>query len=298
MDAWSAVCSGALLVVLWMWEGAAPAIGGKSVSRARRWRHVALGVLNAAAAGFVAAALVVVSEWTRSEQLGMLRWLGVDGAARVVMALLLLDALGYTLHVAAHYVPWLWRVHAVHHNADALEATVAMRFHTIEVVWTGLATIPFAAVLGISVEMVALYNALLLPVSLFHHANISLSPRVERVLRVIMVTPGLHRVHHSRWTPETNSNFGAILPVWDWAFGTLRLRRHPERIRVGLDGFTPAEIDELGAMLRTPFGPSTSGYGHASESDGDGVWARGDDESKSSDKKVAYTPGCGHEALN
>ncbi len=267
MEAWSAIGSGALLVALWMWEAVAPAFKASGVSRARRVRHLALGALNAAIAFLVASALVIVSEWARSEQLGVLRWLGVFGIAKVIAALLLLDAWNYLMHVAAHFVPSLWRIHAVHHNADALEATVAMRFHSLEILWTGAATIPFAAILGISVELVALYNALLLPVSLFHHANIVLTPRAEQILRLILVTPGLHRVHHSRWTPETNSNFGAILPIWDWAFGTLRIRRHPERIRIGLDGYTPAEIDELGPMLRAPFGPSVSGYGEASDSD-------------------------------
>lgn len=267
MEAWSAIGSGALLVALWMWEAVVPTFAAKGVSRARRARHLALGALNAAIAFLVASALVIVSEWARSEQLGVLRWLGVFGVAKVIAALLLLDAWNYLMHLAAHYVPSLWRIHAVHHNADVLEATVAMRFHSLEILWTGVATIPFAAILGISVEHVALYNALLLPVSLFHHANIVLTPRAERFLRLILVTPGLHRVHHSRWTPETNSNFGAILPVWDWAFGTLRIRRRPERIRIGLDGYTPAEIDELGPMLRAPFGPSLSGYGEASDSD-------------------------------
>lgn len=267
MEAWSAVASGGVLALLWAWEATSPSFEGQRVPGIRRMRHLALGALNAAVALVLASVLVGVGEWAKHEELGLLRWLDLEAPARVVAALLVLDLWNYALHVAAHHVPWLWRVHAVHHNATALEATVAMRFHTIEVLWTGLATIPFATLLGIAVEQVALYNALLLPVSLFHHANVTLSPRLERMLRLVMVTPGLHRVHHSRWTPETNSNYGAILPVWDWLFGTLRMRRYPQRIQIGLDGYTKAEAEELGAMLRAPFGDSVSEYGQATEPD-------------------------------
>lgn len=289
MEMWSAVGSGVLLVVLWMWESVAPAVAARA-SWARRKRHLVLGGINACVASGVAFALVLASEQARSEQLGLMRWLGLGSVVKVLLALLLLDLWGYVLHVAAHYVPWLWRVHAVHHNADTLDATVAMRFHTIEVLWTGLATVPFVVILGISVEHVALYQALLLPISLFHHADVLLSARLERVLGRFLVTPGLHRVHHSRWTPETNSNFGAILPVWDWLFGTLRIRRHPACIRVGLDGYAPEEIDSLRGMLRTPFGASVSGYGEATDFDADRVsFGEGRAVRASTDVHVPYT---------
>ena len=111
------------------------------------------------------------------------------------------------------------------------------------------------------VEQVAAYNLVLVPASMFHHANIALPARLERPLRLVLVTPAMHRVHHSRWTPETDSNYGAVLPWWDRLFGTFRVRRNPEAINVGLDGYEEREIREVSGMLLAPFGPSVSGYG-------------------------------------
>ena len=103
----------------------------------------------------------------------------------------------------------------------------------------GLLTIPFALALGIGIETVALYNLSLLPASLFHHANVRIGPSLDRWLRLVIVTPRMHWLHHSRWQPETNSNYASVLSVWDRLFGTLRSRRRAETVDVGLDGYDP-----------------------------------------------------------
>jgi len=275
VDIWSGVVAGAVLVALWALEASAPLISPPRPWIGQRWRHLVLGGLNVLVSAAVVAPLVVGDAASAAIGSGVLRWLEGPVWAEFVAALLLLDLWHYGSHVVAHHVPGLWRFHAVHHNADRLEATVAMRFHTLEIAWMGLTTVPFALVMGIGIEQVAAYNLVLVPASMFHHANISLPAGLERLIGAVVVTPRIHRVHHSRWTPETNSNYGAVLPVWDRLFGTYRTRANAEAISVGLDGYEEREIREVTGMLLAPFGASVSGYGEGPGKEKPRACARG-----------------------
>jgi sterol desaturase/sphingolipid hydroxylase (fatty acid hydroxylase superfamily) len=261
VDIWSGAVAGLVLVLLWTLEASAPLIAPPRPWVRQRGGHLVLGALNVLVSTAVVALLVVADAGAETLGFGALRWIAAPLWAEYAAALVVLDLWHYASHVVAHHVPGLWRFHAVHHNADRLEATVAMRFHMLEIAWMGLMMIPFAIVMGISVEQVAAYNLVLAPASMFHHANVSLPARLERVLGVLIVTPRMHRVHHSRWTPETDSNYGAVLPVWDRLFGTYRTRANAEAISVGLDGYEEREIREVAGMLLAPFGGSVSGYG-------------------------------------
>ncbi|MFG0306950.1 MAG: sterol desaturase family protein [Phycisphaerales bacterium JB040] len=249
------------LAVLWALEGVAPALHGARAGLAQRARHLMLGLVNASV-GLVVAAMMLASH-RASEQIGFgtLRWLPLHDWARAAMALILLDLWGYACHVLMHRVPVLWRVHAVHHHADRLEATVAMRFHAAEIMLQGAATVVMMSVVGLGIEHVALYNLVLLPVSLFHHSDVRVPARLDRAMRLFIVTPSLHWLHHSRWQPETDSNYSPVLSVWDRLFGTLRTRSRPEAVEVGLDGFSPDEVSTVRGMLATPFSGSRSGMG-------------------------------------
>lgn len=255
--------AGLVLVVLWTIEASAPGLLVPAQPVRQRARHLVLGLMNALVSAIIVSIFVFADAWAQYAGAGVLRWTALPLWVEIAAAFVLLDLWQYASHVLAHHVPVLWRFHAVHHNADRLDATVAMRFHLVEVAWSGLMMIPFALAMGIPVGHVAVYNALLVSASLFHHANIAVPSRIERVLGAVIVTPRMHWVHHSRWTPETNSNYGAVLPVWDRLFGTYRRREHAEAIDIGLDGYSEREIEELTGMLLAPFGASVSGYGEA-----------------------------------
>ncbi len=261
MELTSGVIATCALLALWALEALIPGLYGRGAGAGRRVRNMLLGLLNAGASAVVVLVLLGAAIWSDAHGVGLLRVLEVPGWLSVLAALVVLDFWQYATHVLMHKAPLLWRVHTVHHHADRLEATVAMRFHTLEVVATGLSLLPLIVVLGIGIEEIALYNLLLLPLSMFHHANIALSPALDRALRWVIVTPGMHCVHHSRWQPETDSNYSAVLSVWDRLFGTMRTLAHPERLRVGLDGFRDEEIHTVGGMLATPFSDSRAGLG-------------------------------------
>lgn len=263
MELMSGTLAAITLTVLWSAEALAPGLIGPAAGLAQRLRHLALGLLNAGAAGLTAWLFLALDTPAARADFGLLRLADLPLWVAVPAGLALLDLWQYACHVAFHHVPILWRFHAVHHNADRLDATVAMRFHMAEILVHGLLTIPFALALGIGIETVALYNLILLPASLFHHANVRIGPSLDRWLRLVIVTPRMHWLHHSRWQPETNSNYASVLSVWDRLFGTLRSRRRAETVDVGLDGYDPDQIDSLRGMIASPFGPARSEFGRA-----------------------------------
>ena len=261
MEAWTGRVAAATLVVLWSAEALFPAFAPAAGGLAQRARHLVVGLLNAAVSAVMATALLIADNAARVEGAGLLRILDWPWWAEFALAFLALDLFHYCFHVMAHKTPFLWRLHAVHHNAEHMEATLAMRFHALEVGLQCMLTIPLVVVLGASITHVLAYNLVLLPVAMFHHSDIRLPLRVDKALRLLIVTPRMHWVHHSRWQPETDSNYASVLSIWDRIFGTMRSRRRPEDLQIGLDGHRPEDVNSVVGMLAAPFGPSKSTNG-------------------------------------
>jgi sterol desaturase/sphingolipid hydroxylase (fatty acid hydroxylase superfamily) len=140
----------------------------------------------------------------------------------------------------------------MHHSDPAVDASTGVRFHTGEIVMSGLARVALLPVLGFSLWQLALYDAMLLPVVLFHHSNVRFPRWLDYGLTMCVVTPAMHRVHHSQWRPETDSNFASILPLWDRMFRTFRLREDAHSLRLGLVEFEGQQWQTLWGMLKTP----------------------------------------------
>lgn len=253
------VAAAAALALLWIGEGAAPLIAsirGKALWRTRG-RHLVIALINAAVASAFAALTLGVTEFAKAHGFGLLNIVRDDSLSLVgfamlhIAALVLLDGWHYTFHVLAHKLPFLWRFHVMHHNAHHLEATVAMRFHACEIAVQCLLSLPVYALLGVTIFEVLLYQVVLLPVAMFHHADVRLAPWFDRLLRVFIVTPDMHRLHHSRWEKETDSNFAAVLSVWDRMFGSYRWRHDAATVAVGIDGFDERDAETLAGMLKT-----------------------------------------------
>jgi sterol desaturase/sphingolipid hydroxylase (fatty acid hydroxylase superfamily) len=229
-------------------------------------RNMALGAVNGLVrAAFFPAALLAIATFGEERHLGAMRWIGAPGWAAAGAAVLLLDLMNYAWHIASHRWRFLWRFHIVHHHDAAVDASTALRFHAGDVFFNMLVVLAVAAVLGLRVEHVLLYEAILLPLSIFHHANLALPERWDRVLRAVIVTPRMHWVHHSRWREETDSNFSGIFSFWDRLFGTFRVGVDPGTLDLGLDGYSSAIHGTLRGCLLTPFGPVASERGHAPE---------------------------------
>jgi sterol desaturase/sphingolipid hydroxylase (fatty acid hydroxylase superfamily) len=193
-------------------------------SVAPRWRANAV----IAVAGVLVALLVTRVMANTLATLGVsirvvsLAALPVPGAVKVISSLLIMDFLAYLVHFLAHKIGILWRLHQVHHSDNHFDASTGLRHQPLEgVVNLCVLTICYAA-LGLPLVVIAIYGVVFAAHSVFSHANIAIPERIDRWLRLVIVTPDLHRIHHSVNPREYNGNYGQILPWWDWMFGTLR----------------------------------------------------------------------------
>jgi sterol desaturase/sphingolipid hydroxylase (fatty acid hydroxylase superfamily) len=226
------------LTVLFGMESILPAAGG----RRHRWQHAAR---NLALGGFssiavkmlVGGVLTSVMFWAESTGVGLLRIISLPPAVAMVAAILLFDAWMYLWHRANHQFSFLWRFHRVHHSDPEMDASTAIRFHAGEFLLSTLLRLAVIPLLGISVSQLLVYETLLLPVILFHHSNVRFPEPMDRCVRLLIVTPAIHRVHHSRLRLETDSNYSSIFSFWDRLAGTFRLRQSARPVNFGLDEY-------------------------------------------------------------
>jgi sterol desaturase/sphingolipid hydroxylase (fatty acid hydroxylase superfamily) len=245
------------LIVLWTAEGVIPFFPEFPGAFGRRVRHdlrnVVLGVGSALLVSLLfGGILLAVDLWAEGRGLGLLRVLELPGWVSFLLALLLFDLWMYLWHRANHRIPFLWRFHRVHHSDPALDATTGFRFHPGELFLSSVARVAVLPLLGMPLWQLAIYEAVLLPVILFHHSNVRLPRWLDYGLLPLVVTPAMHRVHHSRLQPETDSNYASLLPLWDRLFRTFRIREDASGIEPGLDEFDGEEWQSLGGILRTP----------------------------------------------
>lgn len=250
---WSAAAG---LMILLVWEGKAPFFAfARGSEKARHGLlNVAFGLLNATVVGVLFAGLWwMTSAWAEAHSFGLMHWLKVSGPVRWIGAALAFDAWMYFWHRMNHRVAFLWRFHRVHHSDPQMDVTTASRFHFGEIILSSLGRVPVIALIGLRIEELAVYELLAFAVVQFHHANIGLPPGVDRWLRAVIVTPFMHKVHHSRWQPETDSNYSSLLSVWDRFFGSFRLSADPHSLKLGLDDWSAPKHQDLAGMVLTPF---------------------------------------------
>lgn len=247
-----ALLAGGLLAFLWLCEGLAPMFAGRRRRLEHAGSNLALGALNAIASSLIGAAMfVAAAEWSRRAGFGLLHRLDMPWWAQALFAVVLFDAWHYLCHRACHHLPLLWRLHAIHHSDKEVDASTAMRFHTVEIALTATANAMAIALIGMTVPMALLYELILLPVTLFHHSNVRIAEPLDRALRWLIVTPRMHWVHHSDYQPETDSNFASIFSIWDRLFGSYRVAE-PTNLSLGLRGYTEREWRSVQGMLTSP----------------------------------------------
>jgi len=178
-------------------------------------------------------------------------WHGLE----VVAAVIILDLMIYIQHVVVHMIPFFWQFHVVHHSDLDLDVSSGLRFHPIEILGSMLFKIGLVFALGPSPFAVVLFEAVLNGMAQFSHSNITLPGKLDYFLRYIIVTPDMHRIHHSVEKVETNSNFGFNLSIWDRLLGTYiqEAKREQPKIIIGVDQFRTSDEVSLKNLLLMPF---------------------------------------------
>lgn len=222
-------------------------------------RNITLGAVNALMNALIFVGLWLwAATWAANNNFGLLNWAmialpGIPEWGRVIAAILLFDIWMYIWHRLNHRVPFLWRFHRVHHSDPHMDVSTATRFHTGEIVFSSILRIPVILLLGMQLWELFIYEILVVIVVQFHHANINLPGKLDNCLRWVIVTPHMHKVHHSRWQPETDSNFSTIFSFWDRIWSTFRLHDPLDTIELGLDEFDREEDQKVSGLFKTPF---------------------------------------------
>lgn len=222
--------------------------------RLGRWgTNLSLSILGSVVGVLMAPLLAVtVAAFAATHSWGLLNQVSLDPWIEGLIAVILLDLAIWAQHVAFHHVPWLWRLHSVHHIDRDLDATSGVRFHPVEIAISLLWKAVVILALGPSVLAVIIFEIVLNGTAIFTHSNLSLPRWLDRPLRRVIVTPDMHRIHHSVDEPETNSNYGFNLSIWDHLFRTYRARAQTPLI-LGLSKHQDETPAQLISSLLLPF---------------------------------------------
>lgn len=251
-------CLSTLLVCAW-WEYCVP---GRALQQARglRWRvNLSLATLTVLCVRFSVGALAMqAAVVAHTQQWGLWSLMALPTWGNIVLSVVLLDAALYVQHVACHRVPWLWRLHLVHHTDRDVDVSTGLRFHPLEIVLSLVYKALLVACLGAHPMAVLVFEVWLNATALFTHSNIQLSTRVTRMLRSVCMTPELHCIHHSIHACEMQSNFGFSVPWWDYLCGTYRGHASvaSAALSLGVAAYQTAMPLRLADLVCLPFRPS------------------------------------------
>jgi sterol desaturase/sphingolipid hydroxylase (fatty acid hydroxylase superfamily) len=234
-------------------EGVFPHYRGRAARVRHAVPHFITAIMNGLLTRFLLAGLTIAAlAWAESKSVGLARVLSLPAAANLVLVFLLFDIWMYFWHMANHRIGFFWRFHRAHHSDTEMDTTTALRFHPGELVLSTFFRMPVVILIGMSFTQLVLFEVLLNVSTLFHHSNLAVPEKWDRMLRTVIVTPNMHRVHHSVELSETNSNFTSLLSVWDRLFRSFRTRKDTHTITIGLPSFRETKYQRLWGFLITP----------------------------------------------
>jgi sterol desaturase/sphingolipid hydroxylase (fatty acid hydroxylase superfamily) len=244
------------LLFFWIIEGAIPLLPMRY--KQHKLQHAAVNfgftIIHLIIHTFLAILIVLLSDWCKVQGIGLVYWFGVGTLGAIIISFLVLDFFGgWLVHITEHKVPVLWRFHVIHHADNNVDVTTGLRHHPIESLVRGAFFFMGIVVSGAPMYAVMIFQTILIIATAFTHANISLPKWLDTTLGYVLVSPNMHKVHHHWKQPFTDSNYGAILSIWDRLLGTLK-KLDPKDIKYGLDRYYPNERDEdFIHLMKQPF---------------------------------------------
>jgi sterol desaturase/sphingolipid hydroxylase (fatty acid hydroxylase superfamily) len=242
------------LLLLWIIEGLLPQFRFRN----NRYRHAGTNLfftLTTVIVNTACAFLIVkAAQWTSNTRFGLLYQLHLPLWLHAILAILMLDLIGaYLIHLIQHKTAWMWHFHKIHHMDTQIDATTALRHHPVESLFRVAALFVAIITMGVPFWMVMLYQSLSAFMSQFNHANIRLPKWLDNALSWIIVSPDMHKVHHSHYQPETDSNYANIFSIWDRLFRTFTVIPDTTSIHYGLDEYQDPRYQKVGSLLKVPW---------------------------------------------
>jgi len=244
------------LLLFWIIEGAIPLLPMQY--KRNKLKHAAVNfgftVIHLIIHTFLAILIVLLSDWCKTNGIGLVYWFNAGTLGAIIISFLVLDFFGgWLVHITEHKVPVLWRFHVIHHADNNVDVTTGLRHHPIESVLRGVFFFMGIVLSGAPMYAVMIFQTLLIIATAFTHANISLPKWLDTAIGFVLVSPNMHKVHHHWKQPYTDSNYGAVLSIWDRLLGTFS-KLDPKDIKYGLDRYYPNERDEdFVHLLKQPF---------------------------------------------
>lgn len=245
------------LVLMMIWQAIAPRRETQGKLWSRRLNNLSLVFVTTLILRFLVPVIAVsnVAHLTEQNQWGVFQQFELPLWLIIMSSFILLDCLIYWQHRLFHKVPLLWRLHRVHHSDKDLDASSGIRFHPIELILSILVKSAAVMLLGVPVIAVLIFEICLNVFPIFNHSNVYIAPSLDKKLRLFIVTPDMHRIHHSVFKPETNSNYGFSVSLWDRLFNTYtdEPKLGQKNMVIGLDTIPPSESLSLSSLLLQPF---------------------------------------------
>jgi len=244
------------LLFFWIIEGAIPLL---SLSyKKSKLKHAGVNmiftVIHLIIHTFLAILIIKLSDWCKTNEFGIVYWTHAGVIGTIFISFFILDFFGgWLVHIVQHKVPFLWRFHVIHHADNNVDVTTGLRHHPGESVLRGIFFFIGIIVSGAPMYAVMIFQTIIVFITAFTHANISLPKKLDHALSYILVSPNMHKVHHHWKQPYTDSNYGAILSIWDRLLGTFK-KLDPSQIKYGLDRYYSNEKDEdIASLMKSPF---------------------------------------------
>ncbi|MCX6319097.1 MAG: sterol desaturase family protein [Bacteroidetes bacterium] len=249
------------LLFFWIIEGAIPLL--PMHYRKNKLQHAGvnfgLTVIHLIIHTLLAVVIIKISDWSGANGFGIINWLNAGILATILLTILIVDFFGgWLVHIIEHKVKFFWRFHVIHHADNNVDVTTGLRHHPVESIVRGVFFFMGIIVSGAPMYAVMIYQTILVFFTAFEHANIRLPQWLDKSMSYIFISPNMHKVHHHWKQPFTDSNYGAILSIWDRLLGTYQ-HMEPKDIRYGIDKDYPNEKDEdLISLLKHPFQKTNS----------------------------------------
>ena len=225
------------------------------LNRLTRWySNLSIAIINNVIVSFlIPISVISLAMFASENKIGILNNIDLPYYISVILSIIILDLIIYWQHRLFHFIPILWRLHRMHHTDLDFDVTTGIRFHPIEIVLSTIIKGVVVMILGVPVLSVFIFQMILTCTSMFTHGNVQLPQKVDKILRLVIVTPNMHRIHHSVISDETNSNFGFNISVWDKLFSTYKDQSKDKEIKIGLNIFRKKEDLHLHKLLIQPF---------------------------------------------